>query len=56
VDGVGSTAGGGGAAVPCPVWKALTSLLVISGLTTDSPAIVRWMAEASISLSIVLSR
>jgi hypothetical protein len=54
--GSASTAGGGAAAAPCPAWKALTSLLVISGLTTDSPAMVRWMAVASISLSMVLSR
>ena len=36
--------------------RTLSYLSEISGLTTDSPAIVRWMAEASISLSMVLSR
>ena len=55
---IGSAAAGAAAAEASPwrAWKALTSLLVISGLSTESPAIVRRMAAASMSLSMVLSR
>ncbi len=54
--GSASGAGSAGDSAPCSDWKALTSLLVISALTTDSPAMARSIAVASTSLSTVFSR